>query len=131
VNPFDPTALALFGAFVVVVTWGLYWPLIRQHRVPRRPRSYQAAAALGAVAALVALASGPAPGGVAAALVALIGAGFFLFTTLTSALPAGGPAVRTGDRYLDFEARDWQGREFRLAALDGRRFILKFYRGHW
>jgi hypothetical protein len=63
--------------------------------------------------------------------VALVGAGFFLFTTIASRLPTRGPAAQIGRRYLDFTAKDWEGRDFQLASLDGRRFILKFYRGHW
>jgi hypothetical protein len=122
--------MALLAFLIVAATWGVYWPLIRRHRVPREPRAYQAAMAVAAVLALVAIARVPGIAGWLFALAALIGAGFFLFTTLTSAMPATQPP-HVGERYLDFAAKDWLGRDFRLSSLDGRRFILKFYRGHW
>ncbi len=130
-NGLDPARLAWFSAAVVAAAWAIYWPRIQQHRVPRRPVLFQAAHAAGAVLAVLALVNGPTAGAMLAAVAALLGAGLFLFSSLTSSLPRKQPAVNVGDRYLDFTAKDWEGRDFRLSSLEGRPFILKFYRGHW
>jgi hypothetical protein len=123
--------MGLLGFAIVAATWGAYWPRIARHTVPRRPRVHQAAMVAGVALAAAAIARSPGPIGWIFVLAALVGAGFFLFTTTASRLPARGPAAQVGRRYLDFTAKDWQERDFQLAGLDGRRFILKFYRGHW
>ena len=64
-------------------------------------------------------------------LLAQFGVFFFLFSSLRSSIPTTAPAVASGDRYLDFTALDHQGRSFTLSSLEGRPFILKFYRGYW
>jgi len=40
-------------------------------------------------------------------------------------------AVRVGDRYLDFTAKDSNGNAFTLSSLDGKPVLLKFFRAHW
>jgi cytochrome oxidase Cu insertion factor (SCO1/SenC/PrrC family) len=69
-------------------------------------------------------------GGVPAALGALAG-GVMLLTRLGSAQAKNVPAVSIGGAMLDFTAPDENGAPFSLAALAGRPYLLKFFRGHW
>jgi hypothetical protein len=123
--------LGFFAALTVLSAWALYWPRIKAHRVPRQPIVYQAAMTAGAILAVLALGSSPGVVGALLAAIALVGAGFFLFSSMTSAMPRKAPAVAVGDRYLDFIAADADGGDFALSSLEGRPFLLKFYRGHW
>jgi len=41
------------------------------------------------------------------------------------------PAVTIGGPVLDFSAIDHEGNPFALSSLQGRPFLLKFFRGHW
>lgn len=123
--------VALFAAAVVAGAWASYWPRIRAHRVPRKPRAWQAAMIAGIALGLLSFVMGPGLGGGVLALVAIIAATFFLFSSFMSVLPPVVPTVTLGDRYLDFAASDLDGNQFRLSSLAGKPFLLKFYRGHW
>ncbi|RMF20282.1 MAG: hypothetical protein D6760_11895 [Deltaproteobacteria bacterium] len=123
--------IALFAALVVAGAWASYWPRIKAHRVPRRPIVHQAAMAAGICLAILGLVRGPGTLGVVLAVFAVIGAIFFLFSSLTSAVPQKRPAVEVGGRVLPFEATDSEGARFDLGSLAGRPILLKFFRGFW
>jgi hypothetical protein len=55
----------------------------------------------------------------------------FLILLLVSGLPKVNPAVEVGKPYVDFTARDTEGRPFTLSTLEGKPIVLKFYRGFW
>jgi len=91
---------------------------------------YQAAMTAGAILAILAFPSSPGVVAGLLAVLALVGAGFFLFTSVASRLPRKEPAVRIGEPFLDFTAKDWRGQDFAPSTIGGP-FLLKFYRGHW
>jgi len=123
--------VALFAAAVVAGAWISYWPRIKAHTVPRKPRVWQAAMIGGVGLALSAFVMGPGLGGGVAAAAAIIAAAFFLFSSFNSRMPAVVPKVKLGGRYADFSTSDLDAKPFRLSALEGKPFLLKFYRGHW
>jgi peroxiredoxin len=55
----------------------------------------------------------------------------FLAVQTFSGQPNRKVAVRVGQPIVDFEARDHHGLRFASNALRGKRYLLKFYRGHW
>ena len=127
----DGFRVALFSALVVIGAWASYWPRIKAHRVPRRPIGYQVVMIAGSLLAMFSLSRGTGPACTTLAGVALLGATCFLFSILTSAVPAKVPAVHVGGRMLPFQAKDQDGADFDSASLAGSPVLLKFYRGHW
>jgi peroxiredoxin len=67
----------------------------------------------------------------ALALVNMIPSAAFLAVQTFSGQPKRKIAVRVGQPIVDFEARDHHGQRFASTALQGKRYLLKFYRGHW
>ena len=55
----------------------------------------------------------------------------FLILNFTGYQNRKEPAVRLGERILDFTALDAEGKPFSVSSLHGRAFLLKFFRGHW
>ena len=125
------TALGLAAFAIVGGSWAVYWPKVRQVRVPLRPWGHWIAKVLGVALAIGAFAVGPGILGGTAALLALLLGGMFLFFTLNSAMPDKTPATSVGEPILDFTAQDSGGETFTLSSLGGRPFLLKFFRGHW
>jgi hypothetical protein len=123
--------LGLAGAALAAMTLAHYASTVRAVRVALRPRAHQTLFGLAMALALLALARGAGWVGGAAALATLgVGTIFLLLTTL-SGLPPGRLAVRVGAPAPDFVAAASDGAPFQLAALRGRRVLLKFFRGHW
>lgn len=124
-------ALALAAVAVAAIALVHYVRALRAVRVARRPRVHQAAVGAAALVAIAALANGPGLAGGALAALVLVLAALFFFGTTQSALPPSRLAVAVGSPVIDFEARDSEGRAFRLSSLRGQRILLKFFRGHW
>lgn len=124
-------ALLALLAGLVMGSAGLRWlALMQAGRIPRDVTRYLASSALGVLLGVAALLRGAGViGGVIAALAALAGAAFLALYAASG--QRRGAALAVGDRVLDFTARDADGRSFTLSSLDGRPFLLKFFRGHW
>ena len=58
-------------------------------------------------------------------------AGYFFWLLSQAALPEDRLSFAAGDSLPRFTAYDAAGRRFDSASLDGRRFFVKFFRGHW
>jgi hypothetical protein len=122
---------ALVSLFLSLAAWGVYWRLIFKMQVPRKPRGFQFVMAASLALAIAALFSRPGWAGASAAVIALLASSMFLFTSVMSAMPRAVPVVSVGERILSFSASDADGVTFESAVLDGRPYLLKFFRGHW
>lgn len=100
-------------------------------RLPTDRRGFVAAWLLGAGLAVAALALGPGWIGGVSAVLALVGAAFFLFTVAVSRQLVAPGAISVGAVLPEFSALDEDGRSFASAGLAGRPVLLKFFRGHW
>ncbi|MBT4520682.1 MAG: redoxin domain-containing protein [Halieaceae bacterium] len=69
-------------------------------------------------------------GNTAAGLSIAIGIFYFILRA-QSAQSSVPPIAGVGDKIPDFTALDDNGNEFQLASLQGKPFLLKFFRGHW
>lgn len=122
---------ALFALALVLVP-GIPWLWLMQRvRIPKNRTPFVAPSAAGAIAGLYSLALDPGPAAAAAAIVAIAGGAIFVALCAASRQRPNEPAVSVGGPILDFRARDDSGRDFDLASLRGRPFLLKFFRGHW
>ncbi len=92
------------------------------------PYSLACLACLGmAIAAFVV---GVGPLGFVLALLGLAFPGLFTSTHVVAWQPRN-ISVKVGDPVRDFTAVDGQGELFALSSMTGKRYLLKFYRGHW
>jgi hypothetical protein len=123
--------LALTSLFLSLAAWGVYWRLIFSMRVPRKPRGFQFVMAVSSALAIAALFGRPGWAGASVAAVSLLASSMFLFTSVMSAVPRAVPTVTVGEPILSFAGLDADGATFESAALAGRPFLLKFFRGHW
>ena len=123
--------LGLLGAAIVLVAGGRWLRLMRQVRIPADRRPYLVASGAGALLGMAAFALGGGAVGAVAAVLAICAGLAFLGLSAASAQARMPPAVAVGDAIVDFVATDDQGRQFALASLRGRPFLLKFFRGHW
>ncbi len=123
--------LAVFGTVVILAGWASWWAKIKAMTVPRNAIVYQAIMASGVVLIVMGMSRGAGVPGGLLGMVGLLAGGMYLVTSFISGLPEEPLAVQIGERILDFEATDSAGEPFSLSSLDGRPFLLKFYRGHW
>ncbi|MFK7802884.1 MAG: hypothetical protein AB8G95_14720 [Anaerolineae bacterium] len=57
---------------------------------------------------------------------------FFFYWLLTQRkTPLGDLKVSVGDKFLPFDAKVSDGRDFHSNELDGKRILFKFFRGKW
>jgi peroxiredoxin len=111
---------------------GLRWlQLMRQVRLPRHATRYVAASGIAAALGVAAFVLGTGMAGGIAAGLAIAGGVAFMALVAASGQARIAPAVTVGGPVLDFVASDDTGRPFALASLQGRPFLLKFFRGHW
>jgi hypothetical protein len=131
------TFLSILGLALVGGAWLHYLAMIPRERVPRRPVGHGALMALGSLMALAAVVLALATGDGSLVLAAVLAgvtvglAGYFFWLLRQAALPADRLSFVAGDPLPRFKAFDAEGRPFDSASLDGRRFFLKFFRGHW
>ena len=123
--------LALVSLVLSFGVWGLIMRSIFKMSVSRKPRGFQFVMAVSIALAAVALFRSPGVAGAIAAVVAILSSAMFLFTSVMSPLPASIPRVSVGGPMLPFSATDAEGVVFESVALDGRPYLLKFFRGHW
>ena len=127
----SPDFLGLVALGCAAAAGVLWMRAIREVRVAERRPLVLALVGAGAAVGALALLRGPGlAGGVAGGLAVALGALFFALQLL-GRQTRGAPAVSVGRPILDFSAPDADGRPFALAALRGRPYLLKFFRGHW
>lgn len=126
------------GGFVVVMaTVVLYLRTIPLNKVPKSVSSLVAGLIVGVTLAAGSIAwSVQSTGSVGAAVVApaafsLMLGGFFLYIVTLRKVPAGDLQVSLGGKLLPFEAKTSEGAPFESSELDGKRTLLKFFRGGW
>lgn len=127
--------LAGSGLATVLTSWTAYMATVPSGKVPERPYAHLAAQALGAglAAAGISTAIGSA-GALAPILVgapALTLAGMFGYLYTQRATPVGRLRIAVGDPLRPFTALTPEGNTFDAASFQGRRVLLKFFRGHW
>ena len=123
--------LAAVSLALTLLSVGIYYLKMRAVRVPKWPLLNILLKLVAITAGVVAFVSGVAFWtGIAAGFSLFINAMFFLFLAI-SGLPKAQPAIEVGKRFIDFNALDSEGSEFTLSSLNGRPFLLVFYRGHW
>lgn len=131
------SALALAGAgFATVLTsWVTYMATVPSGKVPLRPYGHLTAQALGAGLAVAGIASAASTSGALVptlmAAPALTLAAMFGYLYTQRATPIGTLRVAVGDSLRPFTALTPDGETFNATSLQGRRVLLKFFRGHW
>jgi cytochrome oxidase Cu insertion factor (SCO1/SenC/PrrC family) len=123
--------LGVISLILALGTGAIWYRKILAVEIPQARAAFVTAFAAAAVLGVASFAVGNGTiGGICAGVGISFGA---LMTGLraVSAQDAKVPAVRVGDRILDFTAPDEDGQPFSLASLGGRAFLLKFFRGHW
>ena len=119
------------GAALILGAWLHYLALIPKERVPEVPIAHHAIMVLGSLLGIAGVALHP---GVASALltaVGLSGSVFWFYLFLQAALPDGEPSFSIGDPLPAFEALDGRGETVSSETLQGKRLLLKFFRGYW
>jgi hypothetical protein len=123
--------IGILSLVIVVVTFIVWFQLIKAVRIPRMRSPFVAAMLLGILLAIVAFVRGAGlVGGIAASATILMG-GIFIGIRMQSAQAKNEPAVVVAGPILNFTALDDQEEPFQLASLRGKPFLLKFFRGHW
>jgi hypothetical protein len=125
------TILGIAGGLLELVLSGVWLWLIRRVRIPADLRPTIAAHALAVALGVAAFGLGASTLGQVLAAVAIGGGLVFLSLQTQSRQARLTPAVAVGRPIIEFTLPDHEGRPFDLAALRGKPFLLKFFRGHW
>lgn len=130
------TGLSAAGMVSVLAGWVSYLATIPKGRVPERPTTTFLLTLGGAAAALVGVALAARDAAWSAATLAPAGvavfmAGFFVWLFSQRRVPEGSIRVEEGKPLLSFEAKRADGTVFTTADLEGKRVLLKFFRGSW
>ena len=125
------TILGIAGGLLELVLSGVWLWLIRRVRIPADLRPTIAAHALAVALGVAAFGLGASMLGQVLAAVAIGGGLVFLSLQTQSRQARLTPAVAVGRPIIEFTLPDHEGRPFDLAALRGKPFLLKFFRGHW
>lgn len=123
----------LMGVSIATATWLHYLASIPKEKVPAKPTLHIAALTLASATAIAPMAFGRIPTPLTYALVGATWglSGFFLYLLSQAPLPDGEIQVKVGGKMLDFQAVDAKGAPFSLSNLQGKRYLMKFFRGHW
>lgn len=130
-----PLAFAGAGFATVLTSWVTYMATVPSGKVPLRPYGHLAAQALGAGLASAGIATAVTGGAplvpVLVGAPALTLAGMFGYLYSQRATPVGRLTVAVGDSIRPFTALTPEGDTFDASSFQGRRVLLKFFRGHW
>jgi hypothetical protein len=124
-------ALGWIAALLVVGAGVLWFRAAFAVRLPEDRRGYAAIWVAGAALGVAALAGGAGWAGGVPAVVAIVGAAFFLFTIGISRQQAAPDVIAVGAPLPGFSAPDENGATFESTNLAGHPALLKFFRGHW
>lgn len=123
--------LGIAAGSIVVASNVQWFRLLQQVRIPKDRTSFLVINGSGVLLGIVALILGAGMVGSSLAALGIVGGLVFLGLAAASGQESTTPAVAVGGRMLDFVANDEEGSTFDLAALRGKPFLLKFFRGHW
>jgi hypothetical protein len=125
------------GLVTVLTAWGTYLATIPGGKVPARPIGtiiLQVAGIVLAISAVVlSFRDGRSPGLaviIPAGIALMMGSTFFYFLSQRKT-PIGDLKIKVGDTLLPFEATTSDGVVFHTDSLEGKRTLLKFFRGGW
>jgi hypothetical protein len=124
-------ALGILGGLLSLGLAAFWLRRLRQVRIPADRRPFLVGNGVAAGLGALALVLGAGALGSILAVVAILGGATFLGLAAQSAQLPLKPAVAVGEPIIDFTLPDHEGRPFDLAALRGKPFLLKFFRGHW
>lgn len=133
----NAAAVGMAGASFVIVMGSLarYLSLIPAGKVPVNPTGFALTLWLGAGTAAGALVWSYLTGSFWLAFVpsmmALFMSSFFLWVLTQRETPVGDIKVKVGDHLLPFESRTSEDVPFHSDELQGKRTLLKFFRGGW
>lgn len=125
------------GLIAVLVAWVTYLATIPSGKVPVRPVGaiilQLAGIGLGLAAIAWSFRDGGAPGAavVVPAVFALMMGSTFFYLLSQRKTPIGDLKVAVGDSLLPFEATASDGVRIHTDSLEGKRTLLKFFRGGW
>lgn len=128
---------SVVGLVMVLTAWATYLATIPSGKVPARPIAGIILQLVGIVLAISAIVLGFRDGGspglaviVPAVLAVMMGSAFFYLLSLRKT-PIGDLKVKVGDTLLPFEVATSEGVVFNTDSLEGKRTLLKFFRGGW
>jgi len=124
-------ALGVISLILAVGTGAIWFRKIKAVEIPESRAPFIAAFAAAALLGVASFALGNGLLGGISAGVGIAFGGMMAGLRAISKQDDKEPAVRIGERILDFTAPDEEGNAFTLASLDGKPFLLKFFRGHW
>ncbi|MCP4750732.1 MAG: hypothetical protein GY866_07560 [Proteobacteria bacterium] len=119
------------AALTVVVAMVVWFRKVKAGRLSKVRFHYFSVMVAGAGLGVYAIVAGAGWMGMVPAVFAVAMGLVFPALRLGSAQGDIKPAIVVGDKIIDFTALDAAGRDFDLASLRGRPFLLKFFRGHW
>jgi hypothetical protein len=123
--------IALTGLLLTHAAIIWYFMVINREKVPVDVRPFAAVILTGMALTAVGLALDPgAPAGVMFGITAAMG-GFILWLLTQRRLPDGALIASVGQPMPPLSATTDTGVAFDLAALKGRRVMVKFFRGSW
>jgi len=128
---------ALFGLVVCISSITTYMLKVKQRKTPVIPMGLTGSLVLAIALALYALFLA-IPGPIFGALLVSVIAAVTLLMSIKilhmraqKCQPMGLMTVKVGDKILPFEATTFDGKPFSSHELDGKRLLIKFYRGSW
>lgn len=122
---------SLVGVILVGAGWLHYLWLIPQERVPIRPKYHLSIITLGLTFGLWGAIGLPTWPGLALLVVSGALAGLFYYLLFIAHLPPAKLTVAVGQAWLPFTAVDDAGQAVSSQVWQGRRLLLKFFRGQW
>ena len=121
----------LIGLGIVIASGVVWFRRINAVAIPRNRLPFQVAFAVGALLGVFAIVQGEGLLGMISGGIAAFSGTMFLLLRLQSSQKPNEPVVSVGDPILAFSALDENGAEFDLSTLQGKPYLLKFFRGHW
>lgn len=125
------------GLVMVLTAWATYLATIPSGKVPARPVAGITLQVVGIILAISGVVwsfrDGESPGLaviVPAILAVMMGSTFFYLLSQRKT-PIGDLKVKVGDTLLPFEIATSEGVVFNTDSLEGKRTLLKFFRGGW
>ncbi len=123
--------LALSGFLIVNAATLQYLTLIGKEKVPDSWAAHAGVMVLGAVVAVVGAGLGATPLTVGLAALTVVTTIGMIYLFSLAPLPDGALVARVGEPVPELVAPDQDGGSFDLASLQGRRVMVKFFRGSW
>ncbi len=125
------TLLAVAGLSIVLVAITWYFAIIHTERVPVSVLPFAGVILTGMGLSATAAALDPGLLTVTLGVLSVFMGGFILYLLSLRRMPDGALIAAVGQPMPALAATDDTGQPFDLAALRGRRVMVKFFRGSW